>query len=172
MGATQQPRRRAKVFVESHVHRVFEEQLPIGGRDHMPARYLELEEQRLVKLLTEWLEFERTRNHSTSHPLKLQNRLQSRVKLTLKLRLDRVDRLGDGSLLVMDDKTGAVSPQPGNFPAPTMCNCPLYAGFAVPSREQVGGLGFAKSVRARWNLPVTSKTRKPRWIHLSRALPA
>ena len=43
--------------------------------------------------------------------------------LTLNLRLDRIDRLNDGSLLVIDYKTGDVSPNPGTCRAPTTCNC-------------------------------------------------
>ena len=46
-------------FVEGHVRRVLQEQMPAGAREQMPARYLELEEQRLTRLVTEWLEYER-----------------------------------------------------------------------------------------------------------------
>ncbi len=38
-----------------------EEKLPAGVREQMPQRYLELEAVRLMKLVTEWLEFERER---------------------------------------------------------------------------------------------------------------
>ena len=37
------------------------ERLPAGARERMPRRYLELEEMRLIPLVTEWLEFERAR---------------------------------------------------------------------------------------------------------------
>jgi len=67
--------------------------------------------------------------------------------LTLKLRLDRVDRLNDGSLLVIDYKTGVVSTKSWELPRPDDVQLPLYAGFAVPQDQKLGGLVFAK-VRA------------------------
>ena len=130
-------------FVESHVHRVFEVQLPVGVREHMPARYLELEEQRLGKLVTEWLLYERTRVPFDVAATEV-DAIPAVAGLTLKLRLDRVDRLIDGSLLVIDYKTGNVSPAAWELPRPDDVQLPLYAGFAVPAREEVGGLVFAK----------------------------
>ena len=130
-------------FVENHVRRVLEEQIPAGARDQMPSRYLELEEQRLARVITEWLEFERTRlsfdiastEIATDAPI---------AGLTLKLRLDRVDRLNDGSLLVIDYKTGNVSPASWELPRPDDVQLPLYAAFALPPDQQLGGLVFAK----------------------------
>jgi ATP-dependent helicase/nuclease subunit B len=130
-------------FVESHVRRVFEDQLPPNAREQMPARYLELEEQRLVKLVTEWLEYERARLPFDVAATEV-DAMPAVAGLTLKLRLDRVDRLSDGSLLVMDYKTGNVTPQAWELPRPDDVQLPLYAGFAVPAREEVGGLVFAK----------------------------
>jgi ATP-dependent helicase/nuclease subunit B len=59
------------------------------------------------------------------------------------LRLDRVDRLNDGSLLVIDYKTGYVSPKAWDLPRPDDVQLPLYAGFAVAGGD-LGGLVFAK----------------------------
>jgi RecB family exonuclease len=68
--------------------------------------------------------------------------------LTLKLRLDRIDRLNDESLLVIDYKTGIVSPKAWELPRPEDVQLPLYAGFALdPETEPLGGLVFAR-VRA------------------------
>jgi ATP-dependent helicase/DNAse subunit B len=64
--------------------------------------------------------------------------------LTLKLRLDRVDRLNDGSLLVIDYKSGNVSPKSWELPRPDDVQLPLYAGFALPAEQELGGLVFAK----------------------------
>ena len=58
--------------------------------------------------------------------------------LTLKLRLDRVDRLNDGSLLVIDYKTGNVSPKAWELPRPDDVQLPLYAGFALPAEQELG----------------------------------
>jgi RecB family exonuclease len=64
--------------------------------------------------------------------------------LTLKLRLDRVDRLNDGSLLVIDYKSGSVSPKSWELPRPEDVQLPLYAAFALPSGNELGGLVFAR----------------------------
>jgi ATP-dependent helicase/DNAse subunit B len=61
------------------------------------------------------------------------------------LRFDRIDRLNDGSLLVVDYKTGDDKPSKWNLPRPEDVQLPLYAGFAVDSSMgEVGGLVFAK----------------------------
>jgi ATP-dependent helicase/DNAse subunit B len=68
--------------------------------------------------------------------------------VSLDLRLDRIDRLVDGSLLVIDYKTGDVSPRSWELPRPDDVQLPLYAGFALDREDEVlGGLVFAK-VRA------------------------
>jgi RecB family exonuclease len=64
--------------------------------------------------------------------------------LTLDLRLDRIDRLNDGSQLVIDYKTGNVSPTCWELPRPDDVQLPLYAGFALEDEEVLGGLVFAK----------------------------
>jgi ATP-dependent helicase/DNAse subunit B len=64
--------------------------------------------------------------------------------LTLKLRLDRIDRLNDGSLLVIDYKSGDVLPKSWDLPRPEDIQLPLYAGFALQPEEELGGLVFAK----------------------------
>jgi ATP-dependent helicase/DNAse subunit B len=65
--------------------------------------------------------------------------------LTLDLRLDRVDRLNDGSLLVIDYKSGNVLPSLWDLPRPADVQLPLYAGFAIDrEKEALGGLVFAK----------------------------
>jgi ATP-dependent helicase/DNAse subunit B len=64
--------------------------------------------------------------------------------LTLRLRLDRVDRLADDTLLVIDYKTGNVSPRDWDLPRPKDVQLPLYAGFALQEMGNVSGLAFAK----------------------------
>lgn len=133
-------------FVEERVRRVLEEQMPAGAREQMPARYLELEEQRLTRLVTEWLEFERKRVEFEVATTEVKA-TAAPAGLTLNLRLDRVDRLKDGSLLVIDYKSGNVNPKAWELPRPDDVQLPLYAGFAVPQDQKLGGLVFAR-VRA------------------------
>jgi RecB family exonuclease len=132
-----------EAFVAEHVHRVFAQQLPYHLRERMPRRYLELEEQRLTELIAKWLEYEATRvafevaETEVKRPVHIDG-------LTFDLRLDRIDRLNDGTLLVIDYKSGDVSPSDWNPPRPEDVQLPLYAGFALEADEVLGGLVFAK----------------------------
>jgi probable DNA repair protein len=139
--------RRLEAFVAGQVQRVLTRELRPHQRELMPRRYLELEEQRLTKLITEWLEYEATRITFEVAETEAKRTVHL-AGLTLDLRLDRVDRLKDGSLLVIDYKSGYVSPNAWELPRPEDVQLPLYAGFALDrEREQLGGLVFAK-VRA------------------------
>jgi ATP-dependent helicase/DNAse subunit B len=134
-------------FVSEHVRRVFSRELRPHLREVMPRRYLELEEQRLTRLVTEWLEYEATRVAFDVAETEAKRTVHIRG-LTLDLRLDRIDRLNDDSLLVIDYKSGNVSPKLWELPRPDDVQLPLYAGFAIDrEREVLGGLVFAK-VRA------------------------
>jgi ATP-dependent helicase/nuclease subunit B len=131
------------MFVAGHVRRVFSEEVPDGIRECMPRRYLDLEETRLIHLVCEWLDYEATRKAFTvadaesDRPIAVEG-------LHFSVRLDRIDRLNDGSLLVIDYKTGIVSPKLWDLPRPDDVQLPLYASFALDPGEQVGGLVFAR----------------------------
>jgi probable DNA repair protein len=133
-----------KSFVLNHVQQVLQEQIRPALRERMPRRYLELEGQRLTRLVTEWLEYESTR--VAFEVLETEAaRTETIAGLTLKLRLDRIDRLSDGTVLVVDYKTGLVSPKSWDLPRPEDVQLPLYAGFALDrEKEPLGGLVFAK----------------------------
>jgi len=132
-----------RTFVEGHVQRAMAANLPAGAREQMPRRYLELEERRLTRLVTEWLEFELTRQPFAVAGTEIDT-TATVAGLTLRLRLDRIDRLNDESLLVVDYKTGDVSPKSWELPRPEDVQLPLYAGFAEKPDGPVGGLVFAK----------------------------
>jgi len=131
-------------FVTERVRCVFAGEISGGLRERMPRRYLELEELRLTRLVTEWLEYEAARQPFTVADTEVDSTVAI-AGLTLKLRLDRVDRLNDDSLLVIDYKSGDVSPSSWDLPRPDDVQLPLYAGFALSG--VLGGLVFAK-VRA------------------------
>jgi ATP-dependent helicase/nuclease subunit B len=130
-------------FVASHVRRVFEKELRSELRERMPDRYLELEALRLTFLVTEWLEYEATRIDFSVAGTEVA-RTVSVDELTMDLRLDRIDQLNDGSLLIIDYKSGDLSPSAWNLPRPEDVQLPLYAGFALEEVEVLGGLVFAK----------------------------
>jgi len=139
-----------RAFVEDHARRAVVESMPANAREQMPKRYLELEEMRLIALVTEWLEFERTRVPFSVAGTEVKKDATI-AGLHLHLRLDRIDRLNDGTFLVIDYKTGNVSPKLWDLPRPDDVQLPVYAGFALNRQtEPLGGLVFAK-VRAGEN---------------------
>ncbi|MFZ1085580.1 MAG: PD-(D/E)XK nuclease family protein [Terracidiphilus sp.] len=135
-----------EAFVSEHVRRAFARELRPHLREQMPRRYLELEARRLAKLVTEWLEYEATRIEFEVAATE-DKRAVHLHGLTFALRLDRLDRLADETLLVIDYKSGNVSPCAWETPRPEDVQLPLYAGFAMKADEVLGGLAFAK-VRA------------------------
>jgi ATP-dependent helicase/nuclease subunit B len=144
-------------FVEDHVRRVMADDLPAAAREQMPQRYLELEEKRLVRLVKEWLEFERTRVPFTVDATE-EDANPTIAGLTLKLRLDRLDRLKDGSLLVIDYKSGNVAINSWELPRPDDVQLPLYAAFGLDREKETGGLVFAR-VRTGKDLCFAGKVR-------------
>ncbi len=130
-------------FVAAHVRRVFQQKLRRNLRARMPRTYLELEEQRLIFLISAWLDYESTRAEFAVVETEAQQTVHL-AGLTFDLRLDRVDRLNDRTLLVIDYKSGNVLPKSWDPPRPDDIQLPLYAGFALPSGEILGGLAFAK----------------------------
>jgi len=129
-------------FARTHIELVFERGLPSGARERMPACYLALEEQRLAVLLTEWLDCEATRVEFEVAATELED-TPAIEGLSLRLRLDRIDRLTDGTLLVVDYKTGDVTPKSWALPRPEDLQLPLYAAFGELEGD-VSGLVFAK----------------------------
>ncbi len=145
-------------FVEKHVGSALREQLPARARDAMPPRYVELESERLIKLVTEWLRYEQARVPFTVAETEIDSNATI-AGLDLRLRLDRIDRLNDGTQLVIDYKSGNVSPKDWDPPRPYDVQLPLYAGFAVDyERGDIGGLVFAK-VRAGEQLGFAGRVR-------------
>jgi len=133
-------------LVARQAQRVLREKISPSLRRRLPRRYLELEEQRLAALITDWLAYESTRLAFTVVETEADRTIHL-AGLTFDLRLDRIDRLNDNSLLVIDYKSGNVTPASWDLPRPDDVQLPLYAGFALDPDEELAGLVFAK-VRA------------------------
>lgn len=140
-------------FVRTHVKAVLRSSLPPGIEEQMPKMYIDLEETRLIRLISEWLDFECSRVPFTVEQTEAE-RPVTIGGLAMNLRLDRVDRLHDGSQLVIDYKTGNVDPKSWDLPRPDDVQLPLYRLFGLeplqPSLFDTfggpasGGLVFAK----------------------------
>jgi ATP-dependent helicase/DNAse subunit B len=136
-------RKDREAFVTGHVQRVFAQKLPFHLRDRMPRRYLELEAQRLIRLVAAWLEYEAARLPFEVVETEAKRTVQI-AGLAFDLRLDRIDCLNDETQLVIDYKSGAVSPSDWELPRPDDVQLPLYAGFGIDPGKELGGLVFAK----------------------------
>jgi probable DNA repair protein len=130
-----------RTFVAAHVDRALRFGVGPALRDRMPARYLDLEGQRLTRLVAEWLDYEATRIEFNVAETEVEHTIHL-AGLTFDLRLDRIDRLKDASLLVIDYKSGEVATRLWDLPRPDDVQLPLYAGFAIDGEP--GGIAFAK----------------------------
>ena len=133
-----------QAFVDKHVRSSLDRDLPPRAHDAMPAPYLELEAVRLARLIAEWLAYEKARIEFEVIDTEEQ-RSRTIAGLSLTIRFDRLDRLNDGTVLVVDYKTSSVSPSAWDLPRPDDVQLPLYAGFGLDRQtEPAGGLVFAR----------------------------
>jgi probable DNA repair protein len=111
-------------------------------------RFAALEQSRLEKLVTDWLEVEKERQSFIVLPLE-ENRQVSVGGIDLTIRADRIDRLDDGKLVVVDYKTSRHGPSEWDGPRLDEPQLPLYAVTAgVPVAAVV--FGVVKSGESRF----------------------
>jgi len=123
----------------------------------IPKHFMLLEQNRLERLVHDWLSIEKLRPAfkvlSTEHSLEL-----NMGGIVINLKLDRVDELEQGGQLVIDYKTGNVSPAQWFGDRPQDPQLPLYS-VAMPGKLsalsfaqlQTGSLGF-KGIAANKDL--------------------
>jgi ATP-dependent helicase/nuclease subunit B len=108
----------------------------------LPKRFKTMETRRLTALIQDWLALEKLRLPFTVLGAESETFLPL-AGLTIRLRQDRVDQLADGSVAIMDYKTG----KPGGLPwkddtgRPEEPQLPLYA---LASEKPVSALLFGK----------------------------
>jgi len=112
----------------------------------LPANFLALEKQRLQLLLAVWLAYEKERPPFAVEQCEKSERVDI-AGLAVNLTLDRVDRLPDGRLVVIDYKTGsAVSHHSWADTRISEPQLPIYAALAL-SEADIAAVCFAQ-VRA------------------------
>jgi probable DNA repair protein len=99
-----------------------------------------LERARLARLAREWLDVERARP-AFEVVAREQKRALHAGGLAFSGRIDRMDRLADGSHALIDYKTGRVSPNEWLGDRPDDPQLPVYA---VNAAEDIGAVVFAK----------------------------
>ena len=113
-------------------------------RDSWDSAYLALLKQRLHSVLQQWLDHELRRGPFTVADVE-RKELVTVGPLTLNVRVDRIDAVGEGVFFV-DYKTGyAADPKQWAGPRPDDPQLPLYA--LLTEADELKGLAFAK-VRA------------------------
>jgi len=111
--------------------------------------FILIEKNRLLKIITDWLELEKKRP-----PFQvLEEEVECSVQLagiTFNLKIDRIDQLSNGVKLLIDYKTGTVKTQSWLGDRPQQPQMPLYA-LSFPQNNfhgvtfaqlQTGNLGF------------------------------
>ncbi len=113
------------------------------GMESLAGRFAEIEHARLVRAIQQWLAYETERK-----PFEVFEREVKRnvtlAGLSLNLRLDRMDRLADGTHAVIDYKTGAAKFSSWLGPRPDEPQLPLY--FATAD-VVISALAFARVKR-------------------------
>ena len=117
-----------------------------GLDESLPTHFLALEKLRLAALLNGWLALERERPPFTVQDCERKEKLEIKG-ISVELKLDRVDVLPDGRMVVLDYKTGAqVSPNSWAEDRISEPQLPIYAALVLIEGE-VAAVCFAK-VRA------------------------
>lgn len=104
------------------------------------GRFAALERTRLAKLAREWLAIERERGPFSVAAVEDERGLAI-GPLEFSGRIDRMDRLADGTHALIDYKTGQVTRQGWIGERPLDPQLPLYA---VTAREDVSAIAFAR----------------------------
>lgn len=109
-----------------------------------PQAARQLESGRGMRLMAQWLELEAERPDFRIHAVE-RDAYWRHGELQLRLRLDRIDELEDGRLLVIDYKTGNGRIDPRNDwsrPRPVDLQLPFYASLVASETAPVAGLAL------------------------------
>jgi probable DNA repair protein len=112
-------------ILDAHIERVFDDHARDGWTSRWADDYLRVERMRLHSLLSQWLDLEiqRTPFAVVEHEKDTKAVVNG---LRLNLRVDRVDQVSDGHL-ILDYKSGEVSPAMWECPRPEEPQALLYA---------------------------------------------
>jgi len=137
------------------------------------GRYMELEQVRLAKLGRAWLEIERARAAFEVVETE-RKRAVNFGGVTVNAKLDRMDRLEDGSHAILDYKTGAANVGDWLGPRPEDPQLPLYAvsqgdtdgagevSAVAFARVKAGEMGFKGIARSDGLIPGVGTIAKQR----------
>jgi probable DNA repair protein len=127
--------------VEAAVGQAMARELP-SSDDPWSTRFLALERQRTIEVLTEWLSLEATRKpfHVVGHQLPVEVNLGG---LSLRGRLDRLDEIGDAHVVIDYKSGGSIAVSAWQVPRPRMPQLPFYAIAILQQNFNLAGVSFA-----------------------------
>lgn len=128
-------------IVDAHVDTAIRAQFG-SVTDPWQAACLAAEKRRLKARIAAWLEMEAGRQPFTVEACEQPLQDVPVGDLRLNLRADRIDLLADGSRLLVDYKTGIVSPSSWDGDRPEDPQLPLYAAYG--NVDNVSGIVFAR----------------------------
>jgi ATP-dependent helicase/nuclease subunit B len=118
---------RLHAIVEQHVKTALEKYRERTLQHTWSQAYLDAEQERIVSLIEEWLDYEARRADFTVEAG--EEKLSATVgELKLQVRVDRIDTV-DGGRVIIDYKTGMLTGVSWDGPRPDEPQLPLYAGF-------------------------------------------
>ena len=114
--------------------------LAIREKRFVGERFIRIESQRLVRQLNQWMDLEKQRAPFTV-VMSEGKRTVKLDKLPVNIRYDRIDKLEDGSLFVLDYKTGKPRIQQWGDARPDEPQVPLYS---IANEGKVSGAAFGQ----------------------------
>jgi probable DNA repair protein len=131
---------RLHTLVEQHVTAALQEWRESTREHRWSQAYLDAEEERIVALIEEWLDYEAGRSEFTVEAGEA--KLSADVgELKLQVRIDRIDAVAGGRVII-DYKTGQPTRISWDGPRPDEPQLPLYAGFG--QIENIKGVLLAR----------------------------
>ena len=113
------------------------------GLDNLSGRFADIEQTRLVRLVNEWLVYEQER--APFDVVACEQACDATLSgMSMRLRLDRLDRLIDGTYALIDYKTGAANVAGWLGERPDEPQLPLYFQTA---KQTISVLAFARVKR-------------------------
>lgn len=134
-------------IVQAAVTHALDSAIEQPPHEPLSERTRALESRRLTRLISGWLAIERQRSHAFTVIATERRETLDLAGLSIRVQIDRIDRLDDGQQLVIDYKTGA-QVDTGSWAKPriTEPQLPLYAALSGHANAPVTGALFAKVV--------------------------
>jgi ATP-dependent helicase/nuclease subunit B len=140
---------RIHTIVEQHVANALQRYRGHAPKHSWSQAYLDAEQERIVSLIEEWLDYEAKRADFTVEAG--EEKLAAAVgNLKLQVRVDRIDGVQGGGRVIIDYKTGLLQGISWDGPRPDEPQLPLYAGFGQIDHLQGVLLGRVREERVKF----------------------